>query len=136
MHFGSFGFVYGCCRGEYITNFTRHHCITLTFFRDTRRLFGSKSRHGLEFLCCFRTAKNFWMPIPFMYISRSLSDKFHTIDFLQFIFFTFHSPCWAIFLRKRKPKIFRIQKREIEENRKLLTFVKDKLHLQLILKLL
>ena len=96
---------HGCCRWEYVTNFTRHHCITLTFFRDPRRLFGSKSRHGLEFLCCFRTAKNFWMPIPFMYIFRSLSNKFHTIFWsLFFLHFTLHVELF--FLEKGNLKFF------------------------------
>ena len=64
-----------------------------------------KSRHGLDFLCCFRTAKNFWMPIPFMYIFRSLSNKLHTIFWsLFFSHFTLH--VGLLFLEKGNLKFF------------------------------
>ena len=70
------------------------------FFPRTVRIFNLNLIRIFYYL---RTAKNFWMTVPFMCNFQSLSNKFRTI-FWSFNFSHFTPQARLFFERKRKPK--------------------------------
>ena len=75
-----------------------------------------------KILYSLRTAKNFYVTVPFVYNFRSFLTN--SLRFIEVYFFTFHSPGLVIFRRKRKPKIFGFKNAMKRGIRKIVTFVK------------
>ena len=63
-----------------------------------------KSKHGLEFSVGLGRLKI--SRCPFHSCTIFEACLINLLRFSELYFFTFHSPCWAIFQRKTKPKIF------------------------------
>ena len=80
-----------------------------------------RSKNSLEFSIAWGTLSISRWPFH----SRTIHEALY--DFLKFNFFAFQSPAWAIFDRKRKPKIFGFENAMERGIRKVLTFVKLKI---------